>query len=77
MQKEPKELLYKVKGALQCSNCDSANLETRLCYDGFTSHEYELSIVCNSCGYITLIARLTTDSCKVIEIKEFPNQRAE
>jgi len=64
--------LYSTRGSLVCK-CGSQDLHTEVCFDGLTDHQYCLEICCHSCGLVTYIARLNTDSSNTIVVKSEPN----
>lgn len=65
--------LHRIKGNLQCGKCRSRDLETKIGFDGKTTHEYEIWIECNDCGTLSSVARLKSDHPDVIECKRFVN----
>lgn len=69
---EVQKELYNSKCNLTCG-CGCRNLTTHLGYDGLTTHGYDLYLLCEECGTVHSIARLTTDKPDIIEVKSKPN----
>lgn len=65
--------LYNSKSNLVCG-CGCKDLTTHLGYDGITTHKYDLYLLCEDCGTVHSIARLTKDSPDIIEYKVKPNE---
>lgn len=65
--------LYVSKSNLACG-CGCKDLTTHLGFDGITTHKYELYMLCEECGTVHSIARLTTDSPDIIIFKPKVNE---